>query len=106
MLRESSPDMTSATMSVSAVPVPKLCKKYKKWTSVFMQFWVRIEMHCTQIVWKLYKMWMSVFRQFRVRIGIQIPRYPDCVRNIHVVNGRGYTLRVPIEMHCAIVSNW
>ena len=37
---------------------------------MFMQFWVRTEMHCTQIVWKLYKMWMSVFIQFRVRIGI------------------------------------
>jgi len=35
-----------------------------------MQFWVRTEMHCTQIIWKLYKMWMSVFTQFRVRIGI------------------------------------
>ena len=29
-LRESSPDMTSATTSVSAVPVPRLCKKYTR----------------------------------------------------------------------------
>jgi len=56
-LRESSPDMMSAAMSVSAVRVPS----YKKWTSVFMQFWVLIKIHCTQIVWKLYKQWMSVF---------------------------------------------
>jgi len=29
-LRESSPDMTSATTSVSAVPVPRLCKNIQE----------------------------------------------------------------------------
>jgi len=41
--------------------------------SVFMQFWVQIEMHCSQIVWKLYKIRMSMFTQ-RVRVGITVPR--------------------------------
>jgi len=44
---------------------------------VFMQFWVRIGIHCTQIVSEIYMQWMGVLIRFRV----------------------------PIEMHCAIVSN-
>jgi len=43
-LRESSPDMTSATTSVSAVPVPRLCKNIQDvmWMIVFTQFRVHI----------------------------------------------------------------
>ena len=40
-----------------------------------MQFWVRIEMHCTQIVWELYKMWMSMFTQFRYVLEYTVTRF-------------------------------
>jgi len=52
-----------------------------------MQSWVRIEMHCTQTV---------IIQDVNEHV-YTVPgtswntRYPDWVRNIHVVNGRGYT---------------
>jgi len=59
---------------------PNCVKNIQKGTSVFTQFCIRTEIHGTHTV-----------------------------RNIHVVNGRGYTVIwfwVPTEMHSATVTNW
>jgi len=71
-----------------------------------MQFWVCIEMHCTQIVWKLYKMWMIVFTQFRVRIGIH-----GCGKTTDVrcsdIQGKKFRCPILIPMFtCSVMLNY
>ena len=80
--------MTSATTSVSAVPVPRLCKKY-----------TRSERACLcspgyalKCIVPRLKIIQDVNEHVYTVPGTSWnTRYPDWVRNIHVVNGHGYT---------------
>ena len=70
MLRESSPNMTSATTSVSAVRVPSLCKNIQE---VNERVYAVLGMHCNTLYpdsSKIIRYVNEHVTQFRVRIGI------------------------------------